>query len=241
MAGTTMSVTSPTQSKNNISANQIANAVTITGYQFILSLFLSDLAPLYIISTCTNRVICISYISFLYLHYIYYTVDSRSPVPTRRNYQPGSGSQHWMQSPFQNLEGLGNLSPGSCMSVSSFCFSSPGRFSPGRPAYTGTLPGTIPTPGIGSYRMSPDTPLTTALTKELVDELASPLFSPVLFSPYDTSCVSRFGNQRPRGSSGSNGNSKMSLVHDFHDVKHDHADSSPHPDIFSSLSNTGIL
>lgn len=153
-------------------------------------------------------------------------VDSRSPVPTRRG-QPGSGSQHWLQSPFQNLEALANMSPGSNMSISSFCFSSPGRFSPGRAPYTGTA-----TPGI-NYRMSPETPLTNAMAKELVDELASPLFSPVLFSPYDTSASASRHNQRK----GSAGHSKMSLVQDFHDVKHSE---SAHPDIFSSLSNTGV-
>lgn len=152
-------------------------------------------------------------------------VDSRSPVPTRRA-QPGSGSQHWLQSPFQNLEAFANMSPGSNMSMSSFCFSSPGRFSPGRPPFTGS---TIP--GI-NYRMSPDTPLISTMAKDLVDEIASPLFSPVLFSPYDAS-VSRQGHRK-----GSAVNSKMSLVQDFHDAKHTE---SPHPDIFSALSNSSTL
>lgn len=144
-------------------------------------------------------------------------------MPSRRS-QPGSGS-HWLQSPFQNLEAFAGMSPASNMSMSSFCFSSPGRFSPGRPPYTGTA-----TPGI-NYRMSPETPLTSAMTKELVDELASPLFSPVLFSPYDAS-MSRHGQRK------ASGNSKLSLVQDFHDLKH--ADS-PHPDIFTSLSSTGMM
>jgi hypothetical protein len=119
--------------------------------------------------------------------------------------------------------------PGSNMSMSSFCFSSPGRFSPGRPQYANTA-----TSNISQYRMSPDTPLTSALTKDLVDDLASPLFSPVLFSPYDAS-INRSGQRRGNGSA----NSKLSLVQDFHDIKQ-HSDA-PHPDIFSSLSNTGIL
>lgn len=148
-----------------------------------------------------------------------YPVDSRSPA--RR---PASSS-HWLQSPFQNLEALANMSPDSNLSMSSFCFSSPGRFSPGHVPYVSTA-----TPGI-NYRMSPETPFTSGMAKELGDELASPLFSPVLFSPYEASA--RHGHSKI-GSA----NSKLSLVHDFHDVKHS---DSPHPDIFSSLSNTGIL
>lgn len=124
-----------------------------------------------------------------------------------------NSSQNWLQSPFPNLDALAAMSPGSTMS--SFCLSTPGRFSPGRPPYNRNT-----TPGI-NYRMSPDTPFTAPLSKDLVDELTSPLFSPMLFSPYDSS-VSRHRK----------GASKLSLVQDFHDVK---PPDSQQPDFFSSL------
>ena len=133
------------------------------------------------------------------------------------NKNTGLISNQWMTSPFYHLDVYG--SPGN--SMSSFCLSSPGRFSPPRSTY-GITPGSN---AHLQFRMSPETPL--LVPKGVVEDLVnSPLFSPGLFSPFDSvsSRNPKLGN-------------KLSLEQDFLDVKIGEA----HDRLFASLQGNGIM
>lgn len=106
--------------------------------------------------------------------------------------RPHSNSLQWAASPFSHLD---VLSPGSTMS--SFGLSSPDRY-----PFAGDL--------LNGRDMSPGTPLTMTRPGATEDFPASPMFSPSLFSPYDTAV--------PRHRNPGDG-TKMSLENDFHNSK----------------------
>jgi hypothetical protein len=106
--------------------------------------------------------------------------------------RPHSNSLQWASSPFCHLD---VLSPGSTMS--SFGLPSPDRY-----PFVGDL--------LGGRDMSPGTPLTMTRPGATEDFPASPMFSPSLFSPYDTAVP----RHRTPGET-----TKLSLEQDFHNSK----------------------